>query len=209
MAIDVKQLTKQWIEFLKRNQIVDLNSDPKTGDLRYRKKVMSSDLDRFLRIATDLDDQVISDAIHMVMAKKLAGSRQKGLPAPAQQQNKTPEQDTPEDDEPIRPEKQDVVGEPTRRAPKPRYSKDNATDTNYRENIPRLKEAIKDIPSSEEVMDEKDVEDVFTILAGRQTYNPEPGENDKIEKLNKIKRIIRDKMTAEHRRALWRALTND
>jgi hypothetical protein len=67
---DTKRLTRDWIQFLKSNQIVALNSDPTTGKLAYKKKVTADDLSRFLETKTDFDEETINNAIQTVLSKK-------------------------------------------------------------------------------------------------------------------------------------------
>ena len=62
-----QSLIKEWIQFLKNNQIVGMQSDPKTGKLNYRQKVTEDLVRRFLKLETDLDD----DAIDNILATSL------------------------------------------------------------------------------------------------------------------------------------------
>lgn len=66
MAISIKPLTRDWIQFLKNNQIVSLKSDPKTGRLNYSRPVTSSDLIKFLLVKTDHSERDIKSAIRSV-----------------------------------------------------------------------------------------------------------------------------------------------
>lgn len=63
-------LTKKWIQYLKNNQIVAMQSDPKSGRLNYRKKVTVDDLIHFLQNDTDYSDTQIDKAIDTVLTKK-------------------------------------------------------------------------------------------------------------------------------------------
>lgn len=58
---------KDWVQFLKNNQIVSMNSDPVTGKLIYRKKVTSADLISFLEgnysIEFSTPDEIVRNII--------------------------------------------------------------------------------------------------------------------------------------------------
>ena len=71
-----KKIIADWIQYLKNNQIVSMQSDPATGRLNYKRKVYSSDLVNFLQVKTDFDDKTINDAIDTVL-----GNRSKQPPA--------------------------------------------------------------------------------------------------------------------------------
>ena len=64
-------LTKDWIQYLKNNQIAALQSDPESGRINYKRKVTASDVVNFLQVKTDYDDDAINTAID-----KVVGSRQ-------------------------------------------------------------------------------------------------------------------------------------
>jgi hypothetical protein len=59
MALNLTELTRQWIQHLKNNQIVKGQSDPKTGRLSYNKNPTTQDLIRFLDIKTDFDEEAV------------------------------------------------------------------------------------------------------------------------------------------------------
>jgi len=195
MTINSKTLTKGWIEFLKNNQMVELQSDPKTGNLKYRKKVTVTDLMRYLENTTDFDEKTIRRAITAALgaepspeptAGKLSTdkSRQNQLSAPAPKQLSAPVQ----------------------------RKDDGVTDVEYRD----INEDIVDNPGY--VLDEPTVEEVFRILAKpapKAVAVPpeEPVDQKAIDEkrfadLNKIKRLIRDTMSEPQRKMLWRALTD-
>ena len=66
------QLTREWIGYLKRMQIADLNPDPETKSIRYKRQPTVEDLYTFLTNLTDFSEQDIKNSIMMVV------SRQKG-----------------------------------------------------------------------------------------------------------------------------------
>lgn len=59
-------LTRDWIQYLKNNQIAALQSDPKTGSINYKRPVTASDVIYFLQNSTDYDDDQINAAIDRV-----------------------------------------------------------------------------------------------------------------------------------------------
>jgi hypothetical protein len=56
--VDANALTKKWIQYLKNNQIVDMQADPTTGELKYKKPVTSDVLKTFLGRTGYTDDQI-------------------------------------------------------------------------------------------------------------------------------------------------------
>lgn len=205
MATNEKTLTRDWINFLKTNQLVELKSNP-DGSLIYRKQVTTDDLDRFLRNTAQFDDEAISNAIHSVLVKKVISRQAPKLKSPKQQE----------------PEQQAQIGNNTpagpkqlgNNLPKKKYNNDDAEDIDFRD----INEKIEDKPLG--VVDEDDVEAVFRILT---TAGPAPAQNPpkapepvdpaaeqekKTSDLNRLKRMIRDTMTDAQRRALWRILTD-
>lgn len=72
MSVDTKKLVKDWIQFLKNNQIVAMQSDG--GKLQYKREVTSSDITKFLEIKTAFTSEQISNAIHIVMSKNASGN---------------------------------------------------------------------------------------------------------------------------------------
>lgn len=206
MAINKKELTRAWIDFLKRNQIAELKSDPETGNLKYRKEVTPDDLARFLRNTAEFDEDSIKKAIRTVVSKKAPGQKQPDqLPPPEQQ--KQPQQPQIGSNTPSPPSLAAPVSQK-----KSKYNKDDAVDIDYRD----VNEAIKDIVNIS--LSEDDVEAVFGILTTPAPAATEPApapevdraaeQQKKTEELNQIKRIIRDTMTDAQRKALWRALTD-
>jgi hypothetical protein len=224
MAIDNTLLTKAWITHLKRNQIA-FSSKTEPGKLDYRKKVTSDILSSFLEREGDFSEEQISNAIHMVLAKKAQGSGQSKLqnnPASGDSvatKNEPPQQQAPKQIGSNQPKAQPVP-------PKKRYSKDNATDVEYRD----INEELRD--DTAYTLDEKDVEDVFSILTSstpnvpdqetspqqkaagqkaagqKQPTSPEEIQAKKEGEIRQLKRIIRDTMTPAQRKALWRILTD-
>lgn len=66
-------LTKDWIQYLKNNQIAAIQSDPKSGKLNYRRKVTASDVVNFLQVKTDYNDGAINKAIDSVVGSRTSG----------------------------------------------------------------------------------------------------------------------------------------
>lgn len=221
MAINKTRLTKDWIDYLKSNQIA-ASSKETPGKLDYKKKVTSDNLSHFLEVKTDFNEEQISNAIHMVLAKKAQGAA-----APKLQNNPTTGTsvaNTASRPEPQAP-KQIGSNQPKARPtpPKSKYSKDGATDIKFRD----INEELDD--STAYALDEKDIEDVFSILTSatppvpRQPRaaaggaavrgepvapNPEENQSKKEEEVRKLKRVIRDTMSPAQRKALWRVLTD-
>ena len=67
--LPIKKLEKNWIEYLKSSQIVQLKSDPKTGKLAYKRPVKLDDVKRFLS-SEGYEDEQIETALSFV---KLTG----------------------------------------------------------------------------------------------------------------------------------------
>ena len=83
MAVDIKRLTRDWIQFLKNNQIVSGTSDP-SGKLQYKKKVTADNLSHFLDTKTDFDEETINKVIQSVLSNKAPAPPSAGEPAPKQ-----------------------------------------------------------------------------------------------------------------------------
>lgn len=243
MAANAKQLVKDWIQYLKNHQIVGLQANPESGKLTYKRPVSVDDLHKFLEVKSDFSPDQITNAIHMVLAKKAQGGKPKAI-----QNNPTPQEPEkpaqPGNDlstwmhygmKPVAP-KNRLASEPGK-LPAPQgnktdYNNDDISDIDYRdippeqENKPKalaapepkrkpkfryrnkgLTEDFEDDPGAE--LDENDVEEVFNILVGGQDQekeeSPKTARETAIE-LNRMKRVIRDKMSDDQRQMLWRAL---
>lgn len=221
MAIDKIKLTKEWIDYLKGGRIA-FSSNTEPGKLDYRKKVTTDDLSHFLEAKTDFTEEQISDAIRVVLAKK-AHSRQ-----PKLQNNST--SDTSVVPRHVAPSQQPPkqIGSNQSKTPpatpKKGYNKDNATDIEYRD----INEEMRD--DTAYTLDEKDVENIFSILTSavpvadpkgtnrsggkssttrpESTSNPEELQAKKESEIRKLKRVIREKMSPSQRKTLWRILTD-
>ena len=82
-SANTDELTKAWIQYLKNNQIVALQSDPKTGKLTYKKKVTTDNLSQFLQSETSYDKGTINNVIQSVITgTPLPPAPKPGAPAP-------------------------------------------------------------------------------------------------------------------------------
>ena len=268
------RLTKNWIQYLKNNQIVNLKSDPNTGRLNYRRPVTAEDLFKFLDASSNLGEEKIMNAIRTVLAKKAFGKQPNRI-------NKG-QQDNPQDN-PVDVDAKEVTPgnvPPTlsgKQNPKISHNPNSISDIDHREvpvqrRDPRalpppsnkddeerkpklrvkhtgslngkphfqykgLKEDFQDEQGEE--LDEKDIEEVFSLLLSQQTYDtdteetpannrsnqnrqqnkpqqannattqqtsPEQDLAKNEESLGKIKRVVRDTMSPDQRKSLWRAL---
>lgn len=207
MASD-PQLIKNWIQYLKNNQIAGMQSDPKTGKLKYRRPVTADDLYKFLDTTGNFDSDTIKNAIDSVVSKKIpvrTSPEQKSAP---------------------------TVAAPIERQPKPHYKLSSPTHAGQKPKVAYkgLREDIQDFKGAQ--LDEKDVEEVFNLLDTTQKQDttpaqsaqqgqqarqgqskqkqPEPPaekvEAKKQENIKKIKRLIRDTMSPAQRATLWRSL---
>lgn len=82
MAVTKDQLIKQWIQYLKSNQIVELQPDP-AGKLIYRKNPTEEDLFQFLQ-KTFSDDEIKRAFVN---AKKSAAAKTKKVPEGLESEN--------------------------------------------------------------------------------------------------------------------------
>jgi hypothetical protein len=247
MAINITTLTREWIQFLKNNQIVSTNSDPKTGKLKYNRKPNVQELIRFLSLKTDFDEEDIRRAIKTVMSKKGVGihpeepktlgatppetSQQRQLPGPKSDKVSTWQHDE------LTPGKRQAPKTPMPPQDKTRkYSNDDAEDVEFRDaplgpgeppalthkRRPRFKYRNKDGLNEDfydrqgAELDENDIKEIFRILLSpapamaEPTEEPGPSDEEKIAKkqeyMRKLKQMIREVMTPQQRKALWRAL---
>jgi len=228
MAIDVKRLTRDWIQYLKNNQIVGMQSDPETGKLNYKRKVTTDDVAKFLEVKTDFDNQAITNAIHMVLAKKAMGAAPKKInnnpspPAPGTNLSTWHHTEVkPGERQPQQPQQAVDIG-PTRLS----HDKDSISDIDYKEvpdDDPKKKPRFKRRTNVNEAfvddegytLSEEEIGEIFNILATGQKSSEPPATNEparqpdnerKIKDLNRLKNLIRDRMGNAERKALWRAL---
>lgn len=233
MAIDTRTLTRLWIQFLKNIRVVDIKSDPGSGKLSYKRKVYASDVSRFLEVKTEFDYEAIGNAIHTVLARKAHGNGPKKIPQSTPQPGPQPalpgNQRTPA----LPGNQAKQIGSNPAATPqkpattttksKPRYGNDDIEDIEYRD----INEDIVDNPGY--TLDEQDVEDIFNMLTAggaagakpeaqpaKQSNNaadapdatPDDAQAKREDELRRLKKVIRDTMTAQQRKSLWRELSD-
>jgi hypothetical protein len=94
MATDPK-LTRDWIQFLKNNQLVSMKSDPATGQLKYKKPITTDILYKFLTDKTGYDPKVITSVIQQVAFGKGGAQPQQPPAAQSVQQSGTAQPQQP------------------------------------------------------------------------------------------------------------------
>lgn len=188
-------LIEKWIQFLKSNRIVAMQSDPDTGKLEYLKPVTTKELTRFLKITTDFSDEEIGNAIKTALTKK-------GAAVPKIQNTPGTNVDI-QKTQPVKSEPAKISG-PQQTVPKKKYSKDDATDIEFKD----INEAIADLAGKS--LSEDDVENIFAMLASLDRSKPEEQDTkpskDLSNEIEKIKNLIDNVMTDGQRKSLWRAL---
>ena len=258
MALNLTELTRGWIKYLKNNRIVKGNSDPKTGRLIYIKQPNVQNLIKYLRITDEFDDDTIRGTIKKALSSKV-GSEEPGAEPEAQKElpGKEPGSgvSTWHQTEITPGEKQDRIPQstkptqPQQAQAKKRYNTDDAEDVQVKtpgrvpprlggppagrqapeEQPPqtpprkprfkyrhRVQEAFYDRQGAE--LSEDDIEAVFKALLSPQAAEPEPEQGEpeqdpneikarNQERMRELKRMIREVMTPQQRRALWRALS--
>ncbi len=195
-------LTKDWIQYLKNNQIVAMQSDPSTGKLKYHRKVSVGDLKTFLKVNAGFDETAIDQAIQKVIGAPASTQE----PAPAQQA--APEVEPPSSQLSQNPSAV-KKREQRLRSKQSSVAGSNAFGSMASQLSPQgtVKEDIQDV--AEPDISEKNVEDIFNILAPAAAPEPAtPSKEDTTEELNQIKRAIRDNMNDAQRRSLWYALVD-
>ncbi len=263
MALNLTELTRGWIKYLKNNRLVKGNSDPKTGKLIYIKQPNVQNLIKYLRITDEFDDDTIRVTIKKALSSKM-GDDQTGKEPEPDAQKALPGKEPGEDlstwhHNEMRPgERQDRIPQSTQAAQpqqaqnKRRYNTDNAQDVEVKtpgrvpprlggppetrraptEQPPqtpprkprfkyrhRVQEAFYDRQGAE--LSEDDIEAVFRALlspqaGGQQQGEPQQGETEQDpnevtarnqQHMRELKRMIREVMTPQQRKALWRALS--
>lgn len=206
MPADVKSLTKNWIQYLKSNKIVALNSDPETGKLKYNRPVTSDDVMEFLDVKTDFSPEQVSNAIHMIMARKGLSKQSPKLQSPAPKEpgrglsTWTHHGMTPAERQPKKMDHGDIIDMPQAAGPESRlkYNPKDVSDIDFKEKSAedeknsnkkpkRLKEEITDIPKF--TLDEQDVELLFNILSSGAV---KPN-NDNLDNERNLDRSKKDK----------------
>lgn len=246
MEINLEYLTREWIQFLKNNQIVKMQSNPKTGKLKYNRKPTVQELIRFLQIKTEYTKEEIRKAIRIVLLSRENSASptdaQKGITAPPEKGDISTWQHnemTPGDNE--RQPYREPLPEPEQSK---KYTNDDAEDVEFRDVSPdekqssdnqkelankkkprykysgpgnpptRISEDFYDRQGAE--LSEVDVKKIFKILLTPPpspeepvTQEPSPEEimAQKQEYMRKLKQLVREVMTPQQRRSLWRVLS--
>ena len=127
MASVVKQLTKDWIQYLKNNQIAGMQSNPKTGRLDYKREPTVTDLVTYL--SKDYDEDAILDAIQTALTQPASGEEGEGGEL-ATQGSRDPSTWHNSEVSPADP--QDQIGNNPTQAPRDKkYNNDDAEDAKY------------------------------------------------------------------------------
>lgn len=123
MPISSRQLVKDWIQYLKNNQIISMKSDYASGKLSYKRNPTSSDLLKFLS-STDIDQTEARKAVKSV-AGKGTPSGDSNVPSTWFQNEVTPGEEDPAKPAPI--------GQSLPAPDKPKkYSNDDAEDVDFK-----------------------------------------------------------------------------
>lgn len=207
------QLIKDWIQYLKNNQIAAMQSDTKTGKLKYRKPVTTYDLHNFLNTTGKYSSEQITNAIDTVVSKKLQNNIPAPNPTQSRQLSQTPDAIRKRQQRAALSQKSKtgnaVIGNMVKQLQKP----DNTIEKPIRQK-PRftyrgINEDIGDANTVE--LSEKDVEEIFSLLSAPAAPTLQAKPDDSIDKkqesIKKIKKLVRDGMTPQQRKSLWRALT--
>lgn len=253
MDINTKTLTKEWIDYLRNNQIITHQSDP-SGQLEYKKKITTDIISRFCKLKTDFDEQVINDAIQKVISKKTGiaqepdqeQSREKSASGAFGQMSQhlgtQTQPPTPTNEATTLSQSPDAIRKREQRARAAQssnafgqMSQQLGGDTQQPTTNPKAKpganafsqmsqqlgNANKSLPKTVE-FNEKDIELLFNILTASspaaKPSAPSPAadnnsppqqpdtEEDKQNKIKRLKRLVRNEMTPQQRKSLWNAL---
>lgn len=261
MAINITELTRGWIKYLKNNRIVKGTSDPKTGKLIYVKQPNVQNLIKYLRITDEFDEDTIRSTIKKVLSAKMGGGEEPGQEPEGQKAlpGKEPGSDvsTWQHTEITPGQRQEKIPQATQatqsQQARKKYNTDDAEDVQVKQPPGRLQgpgttpRLGAPAPSPEEPpeeprrkprfkyrnkvqeafydragvdLSEEDVEAVFRALLTPQTSEPEqPDEEPEQERdpneikarnqatMRELKQMIREVMTPQQRKALWRALS--
>jgi hypothetical protein len=226
-----KELTAQWIEYLKSSGIANKQSAP-DGRLNYLRKVTVPDLSKFLEIHGDFNPVVIKKAISSVLANKKpgtavatqqqpqqgAGNQQQptnnpAIQGPAAQPTPAPKKFNTDDAEDIEPHEPTQQQQPQKPRVKP-VGRDASGKMRYKP----VNEDIRDVGQPD--LDEDDVENVFKLLLNPPKQQPKPkqgskypfknaktpavsGDEAKAQELEQLKEFISKKMNSTQRKMLW------
>lgn len=196
MDLNLTSLTKGWIQFLKNNQVVSTQSNPKTARLNYKRQPNVTDLMKFLEVNTDFDESDIRKAIKTTMSRKGGTAPEvPALPGKSQGNVSTWHQTQTTPGQAQEPSAEPAVPLPQQEKPK-KYSTDDAEDVEFREpgekkqsprtlgykkprykykgpgKVDRLSEDFYDRQGME--MSEDDVKNVFRILLEPKAKPTEP-----------------------------------
>ena len=214
-------LIAKWIQFLKNNRIVSQKSDPTTGKLKYNRKPTTDDLTKFLKNFTRYSDEQISDALQTVSVIKVREPSAQNIDVPSTQDN-APQPDPSQTNADTK--KSDLTNKELSDNPESIKRREQRERANQKkkssiDSFNQMTKALSEelsVPTRE--LSEYDIERIFKILSSNQISDPLDDTDDKVEELpaeekkrtelNKIKRVIRDKMTDAQQKALWRLLHN-
>ena len=227
-----KELTAQWIEYLKGNGIANKQSKA-DGKLIYLKNVTSGDLTKFLEVHTDFDPALIKRAINTVLKNKKPGTavatqqqapaqgtdktqgQQPAIQGPVTQPAAAPKKFNTDDAEDI--ESHEPRQQPQQPNQKPKV-KPMGRDSSGKMRYKPVNEDIRDMGQPD--LDENDVESVFKMLTNPPKQQQKPkqgskypfknakvpsksGEDAKAQELDELKNVIAKKMKPEQRKMLW------
>jgi hypothetical protein len=237
------QLVKDWIQYLKNNRIVAMQSDPQTGQLKYRRPATTADLKKFLNGTGQFDDEAVEKAINAATGKQPAaqageqpgqapkkpGERKVSMRSRGAKAFKQMAKQLGEDisdfgtvgaKRAAAHQAQDVAKQYGASTKAGDYSSKIKKEPEQKpEQKPEQERVFKDEPTAE--VNEKDVEKIFALLGAAkggkqeptgaeqgqgQKQDPEKEQARKNEEMNKIRGIIRDTMTPQQRKSLYRAL---
>lgn len=206
------ELTKGWIQYLKNNQIVAMQSEPSTGKLKYNRKVTADDVKHFLQNNTQFDKAAIDKALASIKptanlpATQQSNQPAAGAPDQPQQSNQPRQPQQPPKKQYDNSDAEDV---------EPRYGPRPTLPAPRRPTLPAPRRAVREAFVDDEGpgLSEDDIEGIFDMLSAAAAEKPEgeetpPAAPNRREEINKLKRVIRDQMTEAQRRSLWAALND-
>ena len=195
----IRQLTKEWITYLKTNSIVELTPD-RSGNLIYRSQPTTDTLITFFDLKTDFDKEEYMSAMAAVLGKRFQSSTFYSDNQSSLGNNTVPQIGN-------KPQTGLSTWKHTEMRPGKRPTNRVANDAEDIEVKPkRINEAFKE-PRTIQVK-EDEVLEIFRMLVNGGVKVQQKKSTLDQESVNKLKSIIRNSLTPSQRKYLWQQLVS-
>lgn len=176
----LKDLTQDWIKYLKNNQIANLQSNPTTGRLSYRRQPTVGDLVKYLTSRNEFDEDEINRSIRTVISARPEKVEPKGELSTWHQTELRPGEPRPKNQLPSSSEPRSTertlathTGNKSQEEPQQtqkKYSNDEVEDVDFRD----VERELKQIPSKQPGIEHKPAEQPKKKTRKKRQPNTQP-----------------------------------